>query len=153
MNEKVTSELTDILCSSSFNNLDEFFYENKSSMISSDRPFADYMRKKFKEKGIKQQNVFLYADISEGYGYKIISEEKRTKQRDVILRICISGRFSFYETQKALILYGMPQLYPRLKRDAIIITAINKELFNIDDVNKLLSKYNEENLYSCAISE
>ena len=31
------------------------------------RPFTDYMRRKFQEKQISQQNVFLAADLAERY--------------------------------------------------------------------------------------
>ncbi|MBR4743432.1 MAG: hypothetical protein IK082_04480, partial [Oscillospiraceae bacterium] len=66
--------------------------------LTGDRPFSDYMRALFREKGILQQNVFLAADISENYGYKLISGEKHTVQRDVILRLCLAGRFDREET-------------------------------------------------------
>ena len=48
---------------------------------------------KFKEKGILQQDVFLAADLPERYGYKLISEQKHTTQRDTILRLCLAARF------------------------------------------------------------
>ena len=46
--------------------------------------------------------VFLKADIPERYGYKLLSGEKHTKQRDVILRICYAAEFTLKETQRAL---------------------------------------------------
>ena len=75
------------------------------------RPFAAYMRAKFREKGVLQQNVFLAADLSENYGYKLIAEEKHTVGRDTILRVCLAARFDADETREALLLYGMAPLY------------------------------------------
>lgn len=45
--------------------------------------FGDYFRDVLLTKSITQQTVFLNADIGEKYGYKLISGEKHTKQRDV----------------------------------------------------------------------
>ena len=87
-----------------------FLREHMADLMTGPRPFAEYMRAKFRDKGVLQQNVFLAADISEYYGYKLIAEEKHTVRRDVILRICLAARFNLEETQQALILYGMAPL-------------------------------------------
>ena len=60
--------------------------------------FGDYFRNTLLAKNITQQTVFLNADIGEKYGYKLISGEKHTKQRDVIIRLCFAGEFTFNET-------------------------------------------------------
>ena len=95
-----------------------FIAEQESSLIRSKRPFTDYMRAKFREKDISQQNVFLAADLPERYGYKLISGEKRTEKRDTILRICLAAEFCLEETQEALMLYGMSPLHGRIPRDS-----------------------------------
>ena len=100
------------------NELSDFMDRHKEELITSPRPFADYMRMKFWEKGVLQQNVFLAADLSENYGYKLIAEEKHTRQRDTILRLCLAARFRPEEVQEALILCGMAPLHGRFPRDA-----------------------------------
>ena len=55
-----------------------------------------------KEKRITQQMVFLKADIPEKYGYKLLSGEKHTRQRDIILRICYAAELTLEQTQRAL---------------------------------------------------
>ena len=64
-----------------------FLSRNADDLIRSEHPFTDYMREKCKEKGILQQDVFLAADLPERYGYKLISEQKHTTQRDT-MNIC-----------------------------------------------------------------
>ena len=81
-----------------------FLSRNMGELIRSAHPFADFMRGKLREKGMLQQDVFLAADLPERYGYKLISEQKHTTQRDVILRLCLEARFDLDETQEALIL-------------------------------------------------
>ena len=107
-------------------------------MIASSHPFADYMRMKFREKGILQQNVFLAADLSENYGYKLIAEEKHTRQRDTILRLCLAARFRLEEVQEALILCGMAPLHGRFPRDAVLTVAVQNGIYDLCTVNRLL---------------
>ncbi len=139
MSEKSTDELEKILNNTHINNLDDYFEDNKESILSSDRPFRDYMLGMIKARGLKQQDIFIDADIPERYGYKLISEEKRTRQRDVILRICYASKLTLSETQKALKIYGMPLLYAKVPRDACIMVAFNERPGNILDVNQFLA--------------
>ena len=111
-------------------------------MIRSDRPWTDYMRKKFTEHGILQQDVFLAADLSEKYGYKLISGEKRTHRRDTILRICLAAEFELQEVQEALRLYGMAPLYWRIPRDAAFMVAFHNRIYDIHDVDAILRENN-----------
>lgn len=111
--------------------------------------FGDYFRNVLLTKNITQQTVFLNADIGEKYGYKLISGEKHTKQRDVIIRLCFAGEFTFNETQRALRLYGMSPLYARIKRDALLINAFNKHIGNIIDLNQFLKEHGEAPLRNC----
>ena len=117
-----------------------FLRLHEADMIYSKRPWADYMRGKFKEHGILQQNIFLAADIPERYGYKLISGEKHTTDRNTILRICLAAEFTLEETQEALILYGMAPLYWRIPRDAAFIVAFHNRIYDIHDVDDILRK-------------
>ena len=118
--------------------LPDFMDRHRSDFITGPRPFADYMRMKFREKGILQQNVFLAADLSENYGYKLIAEEKHTRQRDTILRLCLAARFRLEEVQEALILYGMAPLHGRFPRDAVLTVAVQNGIYDLCEVNRLL---------------
>lgn len=111
--------------------------------------FGDYFRDVLLTKNITQQTVFLNADIGEKYCYKLISGEKHTKQRDVIIRLCFAGEFTFDETQRALRLYGMSPLYARIKRDALLINAFNRHIGNIIDLNQFLKEQGEAPLRNC----
>lgn len=122
--------------------LPQYLARNADMLVRSERPFADYMRMKFREKGIQQQDIFLAADLSERYGYKLISEEKHTTSRDTILRICLAARFDEIETDEALTLYGMAPLHVRNPRDVAFIVAINNRIFDIHDVDAILRENN-----------
>ncbi len=120
--------------------ISEFFEENEEEMINDDYAFSKYMRQIFKEKGVLQQDVFLYADIPERYGYKLIAQQKHTRQRDIILRICYSAGFTLEETQKALRLYSMPELHVEFPRDALIVVIFKDRPGDIIEVNTVLKR-------------
>lgn len=153
MNEKSTSQLMNILNHTKTTETEDFLAENSSSFLSSNRVFADYFREVTQKRSITLQDVFLRADIPERYGYKLISGEKHTRQRDLIIRMCLVGKLTTKETQHALKLYGLSELYPRIRRDAIIIIALNQRLNTIDEANALLLRHNMEPLVGCKGSE
>ena len=100
--------------------------------------FYYYFKDVLYEKKIKLKDVYLYADVSEAYGSKIITMEKHTKNRDLIIRLCLAGHFTWDETNRALKLYGMTELYAKDPRDACLIVAINHRKYDINEVNEML---------------
>ena len=104
----------------------------------SPRPFTDFMRQTFRKKKIPQKEIFIRADLDDRYGYKLISGEKQTQQRDTILRICLAAEFTLGETQEALILYGMAPLYEKIRRDTAFIIAFSNRIYDIHDVDTIL---------------
>lgn len=102
MKEKNTKELNEVLGKTNLSDFEKYCAENKESVSDSSEVFSIYVKNLLQEKKLTQQYVFLQADIPERYGYKLLSGEKRTRQRDVILRICYAAKFSLAETQCAL---------------------------------------------------
>lgn len=153
MNEKSTIELEQILGSTHPKDFAAYCKENKDSVTGDEKAFVEYFKSLFKEKGITQQTVFLKADIPERYGYKLLSGEKRTRQRDVILRICYAAEFTLQETQRALKKYGLPELYAKVPRDALLMIVFNERPGSILDVNELLNKNSMEPLRTSGIQE
>ena len=149
MKKSTTDHLEEVLRHTAPEELPFFTGEYEDKLLSSDRPFRDYMLRRLDERSLKQQTLFLRADISEGYGYKLISEEKHTVQRDVILRLCIGASFTLEETDRALTLYGMAPLYARSHRDAVFISAISSGCFDVFAVDEILKENGEAPLYAC----
>ncbi len=153
MIEKNTIELEDILRKTHISDAQEFLQENKGCMQQTGKDFSYYMKNLLLAKGKTQQEVFLSADISERYGYKLLSEEKHTKQRDVILRICYAAELTLDETQKALRMYKLPELYAKIPRDALLMICFNERPGTILDVNEYLKKNGMEILRSSGVQE
>ena len=153
MPTKTTEELEKVLGNTHVNDTKKYLTENADELLDPDRPFADYMKKLIKEKDLFQQDIFLKADIPDRYGYKLLSEEKHTKQRDVILRLCYAAELTLDETQKALKIYGMPELYARVPRDAVLMIIFNNRPGIIIDVNAYLKKNGVDILRSSGVQD
>lgn len=153
MNEKNTDELKNILGKTHLSEFEKYVRNNKESMNSSEESFYIYIRDLLAEKGIKQQTVFLKADIPERYGYKLLSGEKHTKQRDIILRICYAAEMTLDETQRALKKYGMPELYAKIPRDALLMIIFNERPGSIINVNALLKENGMEPLRTSGLQD
>ena len=149
MEERTTEKLNELLKKTRLEDLEDYLESNKADIRDGKMPFSEFIREKIRTKGLKQQDVFLASDIPEGYGYKLVSGEKHTKQRDVILRLCCGAKFSLRETQQALKLYGMSPLYARIPRDCVFIIAFNRKIYDIQELDQMLSEYGFEPLYVC----
>ena len=153
MQEKDTNELENTLGKTHLSDYDKYLKNNKDSMLSESNSFSTYVKELINKKGIKQQEVFLKADVPERYGYKLLSGEKHTKQRDVIVRICYAAEFTLSETQRALRKYGMAELYAKDERDAMIMIAFNERPGSIIDVNTMLKTHGLQPLRTSGVQE
>ena len=153
MYKKDTKELEDILEHTHPKDFENYIADQEENLMDGDRDFMRYMNEKFKEKGILKQDVLLKADISQGYGYKLLTEEKVTRQRDIVLRICYAAGFTLKETQRALEIYHMDKLYARDPRDALLMTFFNEHPGSIIDINAILHKNKMAPLKSSGVQE
>lgn len=153
MQEKSTKELTEILGKTHRSGFEKYCRENQESMNADQEAFQIYVKELLQEKKMTQQMVFLNADVPERYGYKLLSGEKHTRQRDVILRICYAANMSLNETQRALKKYGMPELYPKIPRDALLMILFNERPGSILEVNTVLKENGMESLRTSGVQE
>lgn len=147
MYERTTECLSELLKKTKPDDAGHVLCEHASEFLDPMRAFPDYIRRLLREKGFRQQEVFLKADISEGYGYKLISGEKRTRKRDTLLRLFFAAGFTLEETDRALRLCEMPTLYPRFARDAVLMIAFNSGMCEPAAVDELLIRHGYEPLF------
>ena len=145
--ETTTDRLEEILEQSGADRLSEYLSQEKVFSSSSNELFGEYVKSLLREKGFKQKDVFLRAGIDEKTGYKYLSGDKHTSNRDLIIRICLAAHMTLKESERALKLYGMSPLYARLERDAVFIIAFNRRIYDIDEVNEILESHGLEVLY------
>ena len=135
-----TDEMEKILEDMKPSQLDSYLKDNCRYMVDSDRAFYHYMKDVLRRKNILLKDLYIYAGVTESYGGKIITMEKHTTDRDLILRFCIVGHFDWNECNRALKLYGFNELYAKNPRDAVIIVALNNRIFDIEEIDDLLER-------------
>ncbi len=138
MEQKPTKELNNILAKAKPDQLDLYFKENEKYMADEKKGFYYYMKDVLEEKNIRLKDVYSSAGVTESYGSKILTMEKHTRNRDLIIRFCIAGHFSWEETNRALKLYGMSELYAKNERDATLIVAINNRIYDMCEIDEML---------------
>jgi|GEM_PF-89364 hypothetical protein len=126
MKEKRTEELENTLEHIHPEDFQQYVKDNQDSLLGAGHDFQALIRRVLEEKGMTQQALFLKAQIPEKYGYKLLSGEKKTRKRDVLLRLFFAVRMSAGQVQQALKKYGLPALYARIPRDALLLLLFNK---------------------------
>lgn len=139
-NEKSTDEVEQLLEKMKPAKLQAFYKDNSESMADANKAFYYYMKDIVEAKNMLFKQMYIMAGVSESYGQQIIRMEKHTKNRDLIIRLCIAGHFSLVEINKALKLYGMNSLYAKDRRDACIIVAVNNRIYDILELDAMLEK-------------
>ena len=148
MQSKPTDELNNLLENMKPDELDDYLVENQEYLAGDEKPFYDYMKRTIRNKGIKLKDVYQFAGFSESFGSKLLTQEKHTKDRDMIIRLCLAGHLTWDETNRALKLYGFSELYAKDPRDACLIVQINNRIYDIYRINDELAKRNLELLSS-----
>lgn len=95
--------------------------------------------------GLSASEWMAAADISRSYGYQILRGE-RVPGRDILLRTALSLHLSLKETQRLLTIGGCGALYPKVRRDAAIIFALNQSM-TLLETEELLTSLPERSLY------
>ena len=150
MKEKSTDELNAQLQDVKPEQIDKYIKTNSEYLAQGEKSFYYYMKDVLEEKNILLKDVYSFAGVTESWGGKIITMEKHTKNRDLIIRFCIAGHFSLNETNRALKLYGMNPLYAKDKRDVCIIVAINNRKYNFIEIDDILM---EQGLSKLSVEE
>ena len=106
---------------------------------------AHELRSLFNRAGLSASDWIAAAGISRSYGYQILRGE-RTPGRDLLLRTALLLKLSLEETQRLLAVGGCGALYPRLRRDAAVIFALNQHM-TLLETEELLLFLPERSLY------
>lgn len=88
------------------------------------------------KKDLSTADVIKKSNLNSSYVYQIFRGKKYTS-RDKVIALAFGLALSADETQKLLKQAGYRELYPRDKRDALLLYAINQKM-NIIDANEVL---------------
>ena len=107
---------------------------------------AQALREMLEQAGVPAPQWIAGADISKSYGYQVLRGE-RTPGRDVLLRTALFLHLSLKQTQRLLALGGCGALYPKVRRDAAVIFALNQNL-TLLETEELLASLPERSLFA-----
>ena len=138
---KNTNNLRQELMSSA--KLDQFLSENRENFNSGS--VCDLLNRLFQKRTLSKATLAKQSGMSEVYLHQVFAG-RRTPSRSRLLCLCFGLSATLEETQELLKQCGLAQLYPKSRRDAIILYGIanGMSLFSVND--KLFAE-NEETLF------
>lgn len=141
MLNKTTTELLKEL--EKFNTFEEYENANKNHMIS--KSISEYLSELIAERNFTKAEVIRKAELNQNYAYQLFSGVKTSPTRDKLICLSIGMELSVDETNSLLKLAGLLPLYPRVKRDSIIIINMNLRK-SVIEINEALYEAGEETL-------
>ncbi len=141
MDKKTTGELHKIL--KNIKNGQELVnYINNELPPQDSMTFHAYYSFYLEQHNLEKAKVIQISGISRTYAYQILQGEKNPS-RDKILALTLAAGMDLANINHCLKLAGMNELYEKVRKDAIILFALNKNL-DIMDINELLFEMDEE---------
>ena len=117
--------------------LDTYLEGNESNLQSPD--FYTLLKQACEKRDMVPAQVIERSQIERTYGHQLFNGTRRPS-RDKVIQLALGLGLSVDETQRLLRAAGKSQLYPRLKRDAVILYALQKKLPMLT-VQENLTKY------------
>ena len=141
MQRKSTDELLTILKEKK--NYDDFLEECSNEIIYS---ISTYLNSFMKDTTVSA--LSKNSGLSESYLYKLLEGKRCNPSRDTLLQICFGLGLDLDQCNSLMRAGNFNTLYPRIKRDSIIIFCINKNL-SLVECDQMLSNSGEKPLNKC----
>lgn len=140
MNKKTDDLLNQLkLETASYN---EYLCENEDCFLQND--ISQFWKKILTECGMKKIDIINKADIGYTFFYDILKGKKHPS-RDTLIRIFVALRLDLELCQEALRIHEWAALYPKIKRDSILIYALTHN-YTLQQTELLLKENNEKAL-------
>lgn len=124
-------------------NLDQFLSENRDNFQSGN--IQELLNRLFLKRNISKAALAKQSGMSEVYLHQVFAG-RRNPSRDRLIGLCFGLSATLEETQELLKQCGLAQLYPKVRRDAIIIYGLVNGV-SLFDVNDKLFSEKEETLF------
>lgn len=102
--------------------LEEFMERNANDMVVP--PFHAYITTICNTTGQVPEQVIKHAGIERTYGHQLFNGTRKPS-RDKVIQLAFGFRLEMDDTQKLLQVAQKSPLYPKIKRDAVILFCIN----------------------------
>lgn len=124
-------------------NLDQFLSENQDNFHGGS--IHELLNMLFQKQNISKATLAKQSGMSEVYLHQVFAG-RRNPSRNRLICLCFGLSATLEETQELLKQCGLAQLYPKDRRDAIIIYGLINGI-SLFDVNDKLFSEEEETLY------
>lgn len=141
MKKKNTDDLCQELMDSP--DLTHFLAQNQEYFIN--EKLSELLNQLFLKKSIAKATLAKQSGMSEIYLHQIFAG-RRNPSRNRLLCLCFGLDATIEETQELLRLCQMAQLYPKMKRDAIIYYGLQHGI-GLFEINDRLFDEDEETLF------
>ncbi|MBO6163867.1 MAG: hypothetical protein J6N77_02335 [Lachnospiraceae bacterium] len=101
--------------------------------------FTEYLAQLCDEKELIPERVILQAGLDRTYGHQIFNGTRRPS-REKVLQLAFGMQLEVESAQKLLWAAGRSQLYPRLKRDAVMLYCL-KNKKTVTETQIIMEKY------------
>jgi hypothetical protein len=129
-----TSGLAEILKNAK--DINSFLQENE--LYITDPTLQEYLKKLLLLKGLKRQDVIKNAQLDSNYINQLFSGIKTNPSRNQALSLAFGFGLNNEETARLLKIAGVGALYPKNKRDAVIIHSL-ENANSIMQTNEILN--------------
>jgi len=119
---------------SAANSVTDYIENNNQFLI--DSTLSEYLNRLCADKGLVKADVIRKAEMNDIYAYQIFSGV-RMPSRDKLVCLCIGMGLNVFETNQLLKYAGFAALYPKNKRDSVILFGLERGQ-GICDINQAL---------------
>lgn len=106
-------------------NLEHFLQRNESAYLTAS--FSDYLNDWCRKHLQVPEQVIRRANLEKSYGHQLFSG-KRNPSRDTVLQLAFAMQADLRQAQEMLRAARRSLLYPRIKRDAVIIYCLHNRV-------------------------
>lgn len=101
-----------------------------------DLDFVSYLEACLEKKGLKKNEVIAKTNMQKNYAYQICNGTKKGS-KDKIIQLALAMQLDLHDTNNLLSLSDNGLLYAKVKKDAILIYALQHH-YNLFKTNELL---------------
>lgn len=135
-----TSELMRML--NSEESLETYLAQNEDELL--DIPLCVYLNQLLRDYRASKNEVIKRSGLNEIYGYQIFAGTKMPS-RDKLIALVFGFPLRLVDAQRVLRIGKASELYPRKKRDSVILFGLKKGL-QVQEVDDLLFELGEETI-------
>lgn len=109
--------------------LEQFLQRNESAYLNTG--FSDYLSAWCKARGEVPEQLIRRANLEKSFGHQLFSG-KRKPSRDTVLQLAFAMGADVAQAQEMLKIARKSVLYPRIKRDTVLIYCLHNQISLLD---------------------